>query len=207
MNPSLPGSVRVRDVIIFPARTAAGRAPLHHLAPGCNLRCVLMFLVQFGGERYHPGPINLLEPLVLLVAVASVAALGVPVVERVVLRSRRAMRSRRGDRRRRRSAANAELRARALMSELCPHGWRAQITLFGEAEVRLGVARGGARDRVALDWTELRDESGRPAVMRRVWAPTIGEALDAMVADRRTDETLEQIEHGAVADGALWPDL
>jgi hypothetical protein len=44
-------------------------------------------------------------------------------------------------------------------------------------------------------------------VIRRVWAPTIGEALDAMVADRRTDETLEQIEQGAVADGALWPDL
>ena len=42
--------------------------------------------------------------------------------------------------------------------------------------------------------------------MRRVWAPTIGEALEAMVADRRTDETLEQIEQGAVADGALWPD-
>ena len=59
---------------------------------------------------------------------------------------------------------------------------------------------------VALDWTELQDASGRPAVMRRVWAPTIGDALDAMVADRRTDETLEQIEQGAVADGALWPD-
>lgn len=43
--------------------------------------------------------------------------------------------------------------------------------------------------------------------MRRVWAPTIGEALDAMVADRRTDETLEEIEQGAAADGALWPDL
>jgi hypothetical protein len=38
-------------------------------------------------------------------------------------------------------------------------------------------------------------------------APTINEALDAMVADRRTDETLEQIEHGAAADGAWWPDL
>lgn len=44
------------------------------------------------------------------------------------------------------------------------------------------------------------------AEVRRVWAPTIGEALDAMVADRRTDETLQQIEQAAHADGALWPD-
>ena len=43
--------------------------------------------------------------------------------------------------------------------------------------------------------------------MQRVWARTVGEALEAMVADRRTDETLEQIERGAVADGALWPDV
>ena len=58
---------------------------------------------------------------------------------------------------------------------------------------------------MALDWTELR-EGSRPAVMRRVWALTVAEALEAMVADRRTDETLEQIERGAVADGALWPE-
>ncbi len=53
--------------------------------------------------------------------------------------------------------------------------------------------------RVALDWAELEDESGEPAVLRRVWAPTIVEALEAMVADRQTDETLEQIEQGAAA--------
>ena len=46
----------------------------------------------------------------------------------------------------------------------------------------------------------------RPAVMRRVWAGSVSEALEAMVADRRTDETLEQIERGAVADGVLWPE-
>ena len=43
--------------------------------------------------------------------------------------------------------------------------------------------------------------------MRRVWADTVGEALEAMVIDRRTDETLEQIELRASDDGALWPDL
>jgi hypothetical protein len=89
-----------------------------------------------------------------------------------------------------------------MMSELCPHGWRAQITMFAGA-----AGEGRGQSRVALDWAELQDGSGRPAVMRRVWAPTVGEAMDAMVADRRTDLTLEQIEQGAVADGALWPDL
>jgi hypothetical protein len=116
-------------------------------------------------------------------------------------------RARRARRRSLWAAANAEARTRALMSELCPHGWRAQITMLAETDEDRPLSSDGRRARVALDWIELRDESGRPAVMRRVWAPSIGEALDAMVADRRTDETLEQIEQGAVADGALWPDL
>jgi hypothetical protein len=91
------------------------------------------------------------------------------------------------------------------MGELCPHGWRAQITLFGAvADEDRPVAPGGGPAQVALDWAELQDSGGPPAVMRRVWASTIGEALDAMVADRRTDQTLEQIEQGAVADGTLW---
>lgn len=60
---------------------------------------VLVFMIQWGGERYHPGPVNLLDPLLLL---------GVGT---------------------RQAAASAELRSRAMMSELCPHGWRAQITL------------------------------------------------------------------------------
>jgi hypothetical protein len=106
-----------------------------------------------------------------------------------------------------RIAANAEQRARAIMSELCPHGWRAQITLFGPGDEMPPDAPDGARSQVALDWAELEDERRRIAVVRRVWAPTIGEALDAMVADRRTDETLEQIEQAAHADGTLWPDL
>jgi hypothetical protein len=168
---------------------------------------VALFMVQFGGERFHPGRIDLLEPLVLLVFVVCVGAIVVPALELSLSRSRRLVRVWRARRRRLRAAANAERRARALMSELCPHGWHAQITLFGADLEQTGEAGATAEAQVALDWTEIRDESGRPAVMRRVWAPTIGDALDAMVADRRTDETLEQIEHGAVADGALWPDL
>ena len=164
---------------------------------------VLTGAVQFGGVRFHPGPLSLIGPLILVALVICVGAVVVPLLGLAVSSSRGALRSWRGRRRRLRAAVGAERRARAMMSELCPHGWRAQITMFGGSvhDERDGQAR------VALDWAELRDGSGRPAVMRRVWAPTIGEALDAMVADRRTDETLEQIEQGAVADGALWPDL
>jgi hypothetical protein len=167
------------------------------------LRAVLTDGVQFGVFRFHPGQVSLIGPLILVAFVICVGAVIVPLLGLAVSSSRGALRSWRGRRRRLRAAASAEMRARAMMSELCPHGWRAQITMFAAGE----EDENGRPARVALDWTELGDESGRPAVMRRVWAPTIGEALDAMVADRRTDETLEQIEQGAVADGALWPDL
>ena len=116
--------------------------------------------------------------------------------------------ARRTERRRLRAAATAEVRARTMMSELCPFGWHAQITLLeGRDHARRAGEDIAAAARVALDWTELTALEGRPAVMRRVWADSVGEALEKMVADRRTDETLEQIEQGAVADGALWPDL
>jgi hypothetical protein len=164
---------------------------------------VLTNAVQFGGLRFHPGQLSLIGALILVAFVICVGAIAVPLLGLAISSSRGAVRTWRGRRRRVRAAASAEMRARAMMSELCPHGWRAQITMFAAGE----EDEQGRRAHVALDWTELRDESGRPAVMRRVWAPTIGEALDAMVADRRTDETLEQIEQGAVADGALWPDL
>jgi hypothetical protein len=108
--------------------------------------------------------------------------------------------------RRFRMAANGERRARSEMDELCPRGWRAAITLFGEAEELPSGHPRDPRCRVALDWTEFEDESGRPAVVRRVWAATVGQALDAMVADRLTDETLQQIEQGALAEGVVWPD-
>jgi hypothetical protein len=170
---------------------------------------VLVSAVQFGGARFHADPTNLLAPLALIAFVVCVGAVFIPLLGVVVSSSRSAWRSRRGRHRRLRDMAVAEQRARAMMSELCPHGWRAQITLFAGADPddHRPLTRDGRRAEVALDWTELRDESGRPAVMRRVWAGTVPEALEAMVADRRTDETLEQIERGAVADGALWPDL
>jgi hypothetical protein len=174
---------------------------------GSKLGAVLTYQVQFGGARFHPGPVSMLAPFALIGFVVLVGAFAVPLLGLIVSGTRGLVRSRRGRRRRLRAAASAELRARALMSELCPHGWRAQITMVAGEEDEPPKTADGRRAQVALDWTELRDETGRAAVMRRVWAPTISEALEAMVADRRTDETLEQIEQGAVADGALWPDL
>jgi hypothetical protein len=163
------------------------------------LTVVAAFMVQFGGASFHPGHVSLLAPIALIIFVVFAGAIFVPLVGMAVSAWRTAVRSWRGRRRQLRDAAGAEMRARALMSELCPHGWTAQITV--------GHVGASSPPEVALDWAELTGEPGQVAVTRRVWGATIAEALDAMVADRRTDETLEQIERGAVADGALWPDL
>lgn len=147
-------------------------------------------------------------PVVLVLGGALAGGIILALVTLAVRRWRGSVGSWRTRRRLSKQAATAEVRARAMMSELCPYGWRAQITMFetgDEAESPPQLVN-GQPVRVALDWTEFRDQTGRPTVIRRVWAATIAEALDAMVADRRTDETLEQIEQGAVADGALWPD-
>ena len=166
---------------------------------------MLIWAVPFGGARAHPGPEGLLGALALIVFVMCLGAVLSPLLGLAVARLIRRLTT---WRRRRQDAVDAEERARALMSELCPHGWRAQITLFSGADSddHRPLTPDGRRALVALDWTELSADGGRPVVMRRVWARTAAEALEAMVADRRTDETLEQIERGAVADGALWPD-
>jgi hypothetical protein len=97
-----------------------------------------------------------------------------------------------------------EVRARAVMGELCPNGWQAQLTLYGSAQAPPpGVHRvEGAL--VAVDWSELADEHGEPPVTRRVWAATIADALAAMVEDRRTDEVLERIERSGDTDDDPW---
>jgi hypothetical protein len=41
-------------------------------------------------------------------------------------------------------------------------------------------------------------------VARRVWSPTIGQALALMVEDRRTDMALEEIEQAASEDDDVW---
>jgi hypothetical protein len=168
---------------------------------------VLTWAVHLGDVRFDPDAASLWVPLALIAFVVCVGAVIFPLLGLAVASAWGRLRSWRGRHRRLGAAANAEARARAMMGELCPHGWRAQVTLFADAEPddHRPLTPDGRRARVALDWTELRDGS-RPAVMRRVWAGSVAEALEAMVADRRTDETLEQIERGAVADGVLWPE-
>ena len=167
------------------------------------LGIVLLLWVQFLKHPYHAEHSNLVAPILMIVGGAVVGLLLIPAVRitrRRVLLSFRGWRLRR---RRRRDAAAVEVRARAVMGELCPHGWSCQITLY---EGPLPADEDPPPDRIALDWVELRQEAGRHAVMRRVWAPSIADALAAMVADRRTDLALEQIELRATIEGADWND-
>lgn len=153
--------------------------------------------------RPHGGG-GLVGPLVLIGVCAVAGGLLLPLLRMGARRWRDAARVRLGSWRRMGSEIGAERRARAMMGELCPHGWRAELTLYeGRAVTETGDP---VRAAVALDWYELRPGGGEPAVVRRVWAPSVVEALEAMVADRRTDVALEQIELRASADGASWPD-
>jgi hypothetical protein len=148
------------------------------------------------GGAPSSGTVGLIALVVLVPVIAAILIVLCVGWTRALLRRRRASEARL------RAAATLEAGARARMSELCPHGWRAQLTLFGaDDELGAGAPRSAAA-RVALDWAEFDDADGHVAIVRRVWAPTIGEALEAMVADRRTDETLERIERSAPA----WPD-
>jgi hypothetical protein len=94
--------------------------------------------------------------------------------------------------------------ALTVMGELCPHGWQAQITLYGWGAPVPDDAPPSRVPLVELEWRQFDEESGRVAVVRRVWAPTIGEALQMMVDDRRTDITLERIEQAAEDEDDVW---
>lgn len=93
--------------------------------------------------------------------------------------------------------------ALAVMGELCPHGWDAQISLYGHGAPVPADAPPARVPLVALEWKQYDEEPGRVVVARRVWAPTIDQALQSMVDDRRTDIALEQIERAADSDGEL----
>src|ERR1039458_1086137 len=94
--------------------------------------------------------------------------------------------------------------ALAVMGELCPHGWQAQIILYGWGAPVPPDAPAWRVPLVELEWKQFEEQTGRVAVARRVWAPTIAEALQSMVEDRQTDITLEQIERAAAEEGDVW---
>jgi hypothetical protein len=97
-----------------------------------------------------------------------------------------------------------EWQAQAVMGELCPHGWQAQITLYGWGAPVPADAPPARVPLVELEWKLFEEEPGGVAVARRVWAPTIREALQMMVDDRRTDLALEQIEQGVAEQEDMW---
>jgi hypothetical protein len=167
-----------------------------HLATGSLSQSLVAGAGGHGTPGTSPGTLGLIALVVGLPVVAAILIVLFFGWVRSPVRRRQRIQARQ------RAAAAIEAGARAQMSELCPHGWRAQMTLYGPGDELPPGAPTGARSRVALDWAELDDEHGHVAVVRRVWAPTITEALEAMVADRRTDETLEQIERSI----SHWPE-
>jgi hypothetical protein len=94
--------------------------------------------------------------------------------------------------------------ALTVMGELCPHGWQAQITLYGWGAPVPDDAPPSRVPLIELEWMQFEEESGHIAVARRVWAPTIAGALQTMVEDRKTDITLEEIEAAADGDDEMW---
>ena len=110
----------------------------------------------------------------------------------------------RGRRRRRVTPLEDQWGALAVMGELCPHGWQAQITLYGWGAPVPNDAPPSRVPLVELEWKQYDEqEPGQVAVARRAWAESIPAALQAMVEDRRTDLTLEQIERAAGGE-ELW---
>ena len=97
--------------------------------------------------------------------------------------------------------------ALAVMGELCAHGWQAQVTLYGWGAPVPADAPPSRVPLVELEWKQFEEDSEQVAVARRVWAPTISEALQMMVEDRRTDLAFEEIEQAAIdGEDAWWND-
>ena len=155
-----------------------------------SLGLVLASGVQ--GGTAHPLQASDTRWVALLIAVLAFAA----AVSLLYLRRRS----------RRRRPVEDEWSALAVMGELCPYGWQAQVTLYGWGAPVPSDAPPSRAPLVELEWKQYEEDSGRVAVARRVWAPSIGEALQAMVEDRRTDVTLEQIEQAAEQEDLRWDD-
>jgi hypothetical protein len=92
----------------------------------------------------------------------------------------------------------------AVMGELCPRGWQAQITLYGDgAPVPLDAPAARA-PLVELEWQQFDGEPRQVITARHAWARTIGGALQMMVDDRCTDLDLEQLGHAGGEERGIW---
>lgn len=141
-----------------------------------------------GGHTPAPG----YETLVIGLLIAAMAVAAVFIVRHLRRRNQQP------------KPVNDQWQALAVMGELCPYGWQAQITVYGWGAPVPADAPPARVPLIELEWKQFEEESGRIAVARRVWAPTIGQALQTMVEDRRTDLTLEQIEQAAAEDDLWW---
>lgn len=141
-----------------------------------------------GGHAHTPG----LELLFIALAIIAMAVASVLIFIYLQRRDRR------------HKPVGDQWQALAVMGELCPHGWQAQITLYGWGAPVPADAPPSHVPLVELEWKQFDEEGGRVTVVRRVWARTIGEALQMMVDDRWTDVSLEQIEQAVNGEDDLW---
>jgi hypothetical protein len=148
------------------------------------------FVLASGVQGGHV-PASAHETLLIGLAIAVMAAVSVLMVR--YLR-----------RRYRPKPVSDQWQALAVMGELCPHGWQAQINLYGWGAPIPEDAPASRVPLVELEWKQFEEESGRVVVARRVWAPTIGEALQSMVEDRWTDITIERIEQAVAGEEDVW---
>jgi hypothetical protein len=144
-----------------------------------------------GGSPSHPLT---QDTLLVALLIAALALIGVA----ILLYLRRHPR--------RRKPVTDQWSALAVMGELCPHGWQAQVTVYGWGAPVPDDAPPSRTPLVELEWKQFDEEPGRVVVARRVWAPTIDEALQAMVEDRQTDLSLEQIEQSVAEEDVWWND-
>lgn len=137
-----------------------------------------MLLAAFDPQAFRWGsshaPVH--ETLVIVagaVAMATLCALGV-------------WRLRRRARRRR---VSDQWQALSVMGELCPAGWQARITVYGGGAPTPDDAPAWRVRPVELEWKRFDGASGTPAETRRLWAPSVGAALQAMAEERQADGT------------------
>jgi len=134
----------------------------------------------------HPLPEH--HALVVALLIVALAAIGGAIIAWQLLRKRRPAR------------VTDHWSALAVMGELCPHGWKAEITLRGRGVPLPADAPFSTTPPVAVRWKLYEADSDRVVVARWVSANTIDEALQTMVDDRRLDVTLEQIEQSPAGE-------
>ena len=82
----------------------------------------------------------------------------------------------------------------AAMGDLCPQGWRAQITLYGWGAPLPDDAPPSRVPPVELEWQRYDEEGRQVGPTRHMWARSIPQVLQLMVDDRNAEEVLEHLD-------------